>query len=124
MPILLDKILPMSLLPRESLLAVLGSVYDSQKHSTDCSSLATPMKDFMSYYDAKLTYEFATVEQGLLEQGLLFTLAIPLASRQTSLHVYGAHVIPMLENILTRPLSGSSKFHTRQFCRIPLKRLR
>ena len=35
MPILLDKRLPMSFVPRESLLAVLNSVHDSQKHSTD-----------------------------------------------------------------------------------------
>ena len=89
-PILLDKRLPMSLVPRESLLAVLDSVYDSQKHSTDRLSLAIPMKDLMSYYDAKLVYEIATVEQGLL-----LTLAIPLASSQTSFYVYSAHVIPM-----------------------------
>ena len=89
-PILLDKRLPMSLVPHESLLAVLDSVHDSQKHSTDRLSLAIPMKDLMSYYDAKLVYEIATVEQGLL-----LTLAIPLASRQTSFHVYSAHVIPM-----------------------------
>ena len=46
------------------------------------------MKDLMSYY-AKLVYEIATVEQGLL-----LTLAVPLASRQTSFYVYSAHVIP------------------------------
>ena len=34
-PILLDKRLAMSLVPRESLLAVLDSAHDSQKHSTD-----------------------------------------------------------------------------------------
>ena len=65
-PILLDKRLPMSLVTRESLLAVLDSVHDSQKHSTDPLSLAIPMKDLMSYYDAKLVYEIVTVEQGLL----------------------------------------------------------
>ena len=80
----------MSLVPRESLLAVLDSVHDSRKLSTDRLSLAIPMKDLMSYYDAKLVYEIATVEQGLL-----LTLAIPLASRQTSFYVYSAHVIPM-----------------------------
>ena len=44
----------------------------------------------MSDYDAKLVYEIASVEQGLL-----LTLAIPLASRQSSFRLYGAHVIPM-----------------------------
>ena len=90
-PILLDKRLPMSLVSRESLLALLDSVHDSQKHSTDRFSLAIPMKDLVLYYDAKLVYEIATVEQGLL-----LTLAkIPLASRQTSFYVYSARVIPM-----------------------------
>ena len=75
-PILLDKRLPMSLVPRESLLAALDSFHDSQKQSTDRYSLATPMKDLMSYYDANLVYELAT-----LAQGLLLNLAIPLVSR-------------------------------------------
>ena len=44
----------------------------------------------MSYYDAKLLYEIASVEQGLL-----LTLSTPLASRQSSFRLYGAHVIPM-----------------------------
>ena len=48
------------------------------------------MKDLLSYYDAKLVYEIAPVEKGLL-----LTLAIPLASRQTPFHVYSVHVIPM-----------------------------
>ena len=39
---------------------------------------------------AGLVYEIATVEQGLLS-----TLAILFASRQTSFHVYSTHVIPM-----------------------------
>ena len=62
-PIRLDKRLPMSSVPRESLLAVSDSVHDSQNHSTDPLSKAIPMKDLMSYYDAKLVYESATVEQ-------------------------------------------------------------
>ena len=56
----------------------------------DCLPLAMPTKDLMSYYDANLVYKIATVEQGLL-----LTLAIPLASRQTSFQVYSTHVIPM-----------------------------
>ena len=79
----------MSLVPCKSLIAVLDSVHDSQKRSTDRLSLAIPMKDLMSY-NAKLVYEIATVEQGLL-----LTLAIPLASSQISCHVYCAHVVPM-----------------------------
>ena len=89
-PILLDKRLPMSLVPRESLIAVLDSVHDAQKYSTDKLSLAIPMKDLMSYYDARLLIEISTVKQGLL-----LTLAIPLASRTTTFTVYSAHLVPM-----------------------------
>ena len=90
LPILLDKRLPMSLVLHESLLAVLDSVHDSQKHSKERLSLAILMKDCISYYDTKLVYEIVTVEQGLL-----LTLAIPLASRRTSFYVSSANVIPM-----------------------------
>ena len=89
-PILLDKRLPMSLVPRESLNAVLDSVHDAQKYSTDKLSLAIPMQDLMSYYDAKLLTEISTVKQGLL-----LTLAIPLSSRTTTFTVYSAHLVPM-----------------------------
>ena len=88
-PILLDKRLPMSSVPRKSSLAILDSVHDRQKRSLDRLLLAIPMKDLMSY-DVKLVYEISTVEQGLL-----LTLAIPLASCQFSFHVYCADVIPM-----------------------------
>ena len=89
-PILLDKRLPMSLVPRESLNAVLDSVHDAQKYSTDKLSLAIPMQDLMSYYDAKLLTEISTVKQGLL-----LTLAIPLSSRTTTFTVYSTHLVPM-----------------------------
>ena len=48
------------------------------------------MKDLLSYYDAKLLSEISTVQQGIL-----LTLAIPLASSQTEFTVYEAHLIPM-----------------------------
>ena len=80
----------MSLVPRESLLAILNSVYDSQKSANDRLTLAIPMKDLLSYYDAKLLSEIST-----MQQSILLTLAIPLASRQTEFTVYEAHLIPM-----------------------------
>lgn len=89
-PILLQKRLPMSLVPRDSLLAILNSVYDSQKSADDRLTLAIPMSDLLSYYDAKLLSEISTVKQGIL-----LTLAIPLASSQTEFTVYEAQLIPM-----------------------------
>ena len=48
------------------------------------------MTDILSYYDAKLVQEISTVEDGLL-----LTLAIPIASSQTVFEIYRAIVIPM-----------------------------
>ena len=89
-PTLLDKRLPISLVPRKSLIKILDAVHDSQKNAPDRLTLAIPMTDILSYYDAKLVQEISTVEEGLL-----LTLAIPLASSQTVSEVYRAIVIPM-----------------------------
>ena len=89
-PTLLDKRLPISLVPRKSLIKILDAVNDSQKNAPDRLTLAIPMTDILSYYDAKLVQEISTVEDGLL-----LTLAIPLASSQTAFEVYRANVIPM-----------------------------
>ena len=89
-PTLLDKRLPVSLVPRKSLIKILDAVHDSQKNAPDRLTLAIPMTDVLSYYDAKLVQEISTVEDGLL-----LTLAIPLAPSQTVFEVYRASVIPM-----------------------------
>ena len=91
-PILLGKRLPMSLVPKDSLNAILDSVHDSQKHASDRLSLAIPISDLLSYYDAQLLTEVSSIEQGLL-----LTLSIPLASSQTAFDVYKAHLLPMPE---------------------------
>ena len=92
-PILLNKRLPMSLVPRNSLLVViLDSVYESQKDAADRLTLAIPMTDLLSYYDAQLLREVSTVNEGLL-----ILLAIPLASSQTTFNVYHAQLVPMTQ---------------------------
>ena len=76
-PILLDKRLPMSLVPRESLIAVLNSVHDALKYNTLKMSLAIPMQDLMSCYNAKILTENSTVRQEIL-----LTLVIPSHQEQ------------------------------------------
>ena len=98
-PILLSKRLPMSLVPRNSLLKILDSVHDSQKHASDRLTLAIPLPDILSYYDAKLLREIST-----LDEGVLLTLSIPLASSQTAFNVYRAHLIPMPQRDSTEAL--------------------
>ena len=89
-PTLLDQRLPMSLVPRESLLSVIDAVYKSQKEENHRLTLAIPPSDIHSYYDAKLLRDVTTIEEGLL-----LNLAIPYASSQTAFQIYRAHVIPM-----------------------------
>ena len=89
-PTLLDKRLPMSLVPRESLLAVIDAVYKSQKEENHRLTLAIPSSDIHLYYDAKLLRDVTTIEEGLL-----LNLAIPYASSQTAFQMYRAQVIPM-----------------------------
>ena len=62
----LDKRLPISLVPRKSLIKILNEVHDSQKNAPDCLTLAILMTDILSYYGAKLVQEISTVEDGLL----------------------------------------------------------
>ena len=89
-PTLLDQRLPTSLVPRESLLAVIDAVYKSQKEEHHRLTLAIPPSDIHSYYDAKLLRDVTTIEAGLL-----LNLAIPYASSQTAFQMYRAQVIPI-----------------------------
>ena len=89
-PTLLQQHLPMSLVPKESLLAILKSVAADQSLSGSRLSLAIPPTDLLSYYDAKLLRDVVT-----LDEGLVLTLAIPLASRQTVFSTYPAQIVPM-----------------------------
>ena len=88
-PTLLQQHLPMSLVPKESLLAILKFVAADQSLNGSRLSLAIPPIDLLSY-DAKLLRDVVT-----LDEGLVLTLAIPLASRQTVFSTYQAQIIPM-----------------------------
>ena len=90
-PTILQQHLPMSLVPKESLIAILNTVATEIVTSGERLSLAIPPStDLLSYCDAKLLRDIVTVDEGLI-----LTLAIPLASRQTVFSVYRAHVLPM-----------------------------
>ena len=89
-PVILRGHLPMSLVPTESLLAILRSVAMKQATAEDRLILAIPMSDLLSYFDSKLLADAITVNEGLL-----MTLNIPLASKQTVFTVYEAKLIPM-----------------------------
>ena len=89
-PVLFKGRLPMSLVPMESLLAIMDSVSLRQSKAVDRLTLAIPASDLLSYYDSRLLADAITVSEGLL-----LTLNIPLASQQTVFTLFEAKFIPM-----------------------------
>ena len=75
-PTLLDKRLPVALAPHKLLLKILDAIHD-----------------FVQVISTVFVQDISTVEDGLL-----MTLAIPLASSQTVFEVYRANVILMPQN--------------------------
>ena len=88
--VLLKGHLPMSLIPMESLLAIMDSVSLRQSKAEDRLTLAIPASDLLSYYDSRLLADALTVSEGLL-----LTLNTPLASQQTVFTLFEAKLIPM-----------------------------
>ena len=75
-PVLLKGNLPKSLIPMESLLAIMDSVSLRQSEAEDRFPLAIPASDILSYNDSRLLADDITVSEGLL-----LTINIPLASQ-------------------------------------------
>ena len=89
-PVLLKGHLPMSLIPMESLIAIVCSVSLRQSKAEDRLTLAIPTSVLLSYYDSRLPADAITVSEGLL-----LTLNIPLAWQQTVFSLFEAKLIPM-----------------------------
>ena len=86
----LNNLSPMSLLDRASLEQVIAEVQAIQKKALDRLTVAIPPHEVLSYYVAKLLQDVVA-----LPEGLLLTMSIPLASRQTVMTFYEAIPIPM-----------------------------
>ena len=65
-PTLLQKRLPMSLVPRDSLMKILDYVAREQMNARDRLTLAIPMDDLLSYYNAELLTDALSIKEGLL----------------------------------------------------------
>ena len=89
-PVLLKGHLRMSLIPMESLLAIMDSVSLRQSKTKHRLTLAIPASDLLSYYDSRFLADAITVSEGLL-----LTLNIPLASQQTVFKLFEAKLILM-----------------------------
>ena len=90
LPALLNKFVPMSLLDRPSLEKVLTIVQNIQNKARDRLTLAIPFQETLSYYESQVLQDIVA-----LPEGLLITMSIPLASRQTVLTTYEAIPLPM-----------------------------
>ena len=88
-PVLLKGHLPMSLIPMESLLAIMDSVSLRQSKAKDRLTLAIPASDLLSCYDSRL------LADGITVSGLFLTLNIQPASQQTVFTLFEAKLIAM-----------------------------
>ena len=79
-----------SLVPMESLLAIIDSVSFRQSKTENHLTLAIPASDLLSSYDSRLLADAIAVSEGLL-----LTPDIPLASQQTVFTLFEAKLIPM-----------------------------
>ena len=89
-PGLAHGLLPMSLISRDTLIAILERLHSQQAHTEDHLTLALPLDHLLRYYETPLVQRVQSHEEGLL-----ITLAIPLTTRATILEVYEAIPLPM-----------------------------
>ena len=87
---LLNNYLPMSLVPRQALLAISDDVASEQWRKLDRLSLAIPMDEIIAYYESQLLRDVLVVEQGLIMR-----IAIPLATKDSAFTVFRAIAVPM-----------------------------
>ena len=81
----------MSLIPKQSHLAIMDSVIFRQSNAENRLTLAVPASDWLYYYHSRLFADVITVSDGIL-----LTLNIPLASQQTVFFLlFEAKPIPM-----------------------------
>ena len=82
--------LPMSILPKESLVEILEYIGTQQLRAADRLTLAIPLTKVLSYYETPLLRSVYANDVGLV-----FTLSVPMSSSSTVLNVFQPTVIPM-----------------------------
>ena len=97
---LLSQYVPMLLLPKESFEIILELVGDLQEKSMNRFNLAIPKQKCLSYFESKQLLDVLTPDDGLI-----MTMSIPVAARQSAFTVYKAKLEPLpqvKENTLTQ----------------------
>ena len=87
---MIHGLLPMSLVPKATLTAILEEIHGAQAQSTDRRSLALTLDNILRYHEKPLVQR---VQSGL--HGLFITVKVPLTSRDRVLDVYEGVPLPM-----------------------------
>ena len=87
---LLNNYLPMSLVPRKALLAILHDVASEIWRKSDRLSLAIPIDEIIASYESQLLRDVVVVAHGLIMR-----IAIPLATEDSAFAVFRAITVPM-----------------------------
>ena len=82
--------LPMAIIDRKSLEAILTAVGAQLLRDDERLTLAIPLSEPLAYYEAELVRQVTSTEAGLV-----ITLAVPLTTRELVLDVYQAITLPM-----------------------------
>ena len=85
-----DHFIPLSLVPKKHLVAVLTSVAQEQEHRGSRMQLAIPISEILGYYETKILTAVRTNELGLL-----LVIAVPMTRQPVAMIVYRGHHIPM-----------------------------
>ena len=88
--IMVNKLIPMALLPRSDLEEILLDVNHWQSDTNERLSLAIPITQISTYYETKILRKV-----DIVDDGMYFTLAIPFVTAATVLNLYKAVPIPM-----------------------------
>ena len=88
--IMVNKLIPMALLPRSDFEEILRDVNHWQSETNERLSLAIPITQILTYYETKIL-----INVDIVDNGMYFTLAIPFFTAATVLNLYKAVPIPM-----------------------------
>ena len=87
---MVNKLIPMALLPRTALEEILEAVVIWQTKENERLSLAIHTNQLLTYYETKILRNVDVVEDGMF-----FNLAIPFVTGATALNLYRAIPVPM-----------------------------
>ena len=88
--IMVNKLIPMALLPRSDLEEILRDINHWQSDTNERLSLALPITQILTCYETKILRNV-----DIFDDGMYFTLVIPFVTAATVLNLYKAIPIPM-----------------------------